>query len=196
MKDQLLNSIHKTFENSLGLVVNICESEIEKLFLLKIVDYAIKRPDRYSIGFILWETDTETVDGKDVITSPVNYQMPDDFGYLCGLRISNLFEQTYFEIFPQKKEEFGDPYEILRTIKYRLDFGVYKYSKHNSESPSKKYCIECDGFDYHNTKDQIKRDNERVRNLLMLKSFTTIRYLGTEIHNWTEDDVGLFINSL
>jgi hypothetical protein len=196
MKHQLTKSINKSFERSIQLITDICESEIEKIFLLKIIDHILKRPDRYSLSFILVETDTKTINGIEVTTSKANFQMPDDFGYLCGVRMNNFISQTFVEIFPQKQVEFENPDNILHTINYRLDFGVYKYNNIDPKTIIKKYCIECDGFEFHNTKEQLKKDNERMRNLLLRHNYTTLRYLGTEIHNWDDSGVGTFIWNL
>ncbi len=196
MKEQLTNSIQQSFEKSIQLVLDICESEIEKIFILKILDYILKRPDGYSLGFVFKEPETEIINGEEVITSEVNFTMPDYFGYLCGFRINDLVKDIFFEIFPQKKESFFDSGEILKEVSYRLDFAIFKYSNFDSKEILKKYCIECDGFDFHNTKDQIKNDNNRIRNLLLRNGYTTIRYLGTEIYNWKESEIGLFIWNL
>ena len=195
MKYQLTKSISKSFEKSIQLIIDICESEIEKIFLLKIINNILKRPDRYSLSFILVESETKIVNGIEVV-SKVNFQMPDSFGYLCGVRINNFISKTFVEIFPQKIVEFENPDNILHIMSYRLDFGIYKYNSIDPKTIIKKYCIECDGFEFHNTKEQIKKDNERVRNLLLQHSYTTLRYLGTEIHNWDENEVGRFIWNL
>lgn len=196
MKTQLTNSIQQTFEKSLQLVTNICESEIEKIFLLKVFDYILKRPDRYSFSFILKEIDTEEINGVEAIFAKANFQMPDNFGYLCGIQINNLIKSTFVEIFPQQNIEFPNPDNCLQNIKYRLDFGIYKYLISNPKEVVKKYCVECDGFEFHNTKGQIKKDNERARNLLFVHEYTTLRYLGTEIFNWDEREIGEFIWNL
>jgi len=44
----------------------------------------------------------------------------------------------------------------------------------------KKYCVECDGFDFHNTKDQIKKDNERASNLLFVPRGQIFRIVSTQ----------------
>ena len=196
MKDQLIKSIQQSFEKSIQLIISICESEIEKIFILKLINYVLKRPDRYNLGFLLLETETKIVGGKEVTTSEVNFQMPDGFGYLCGLRINNLISQTFIDIFPQHKETFIKGGKMLQTINYRLDFAVFKYSILNPKQILKKYCIECDGYDFHSSKDQIKSDNNRIRDLLLRHDYTTMRYLGTEIYNWEESEIGLFIWNL
>jgi hypothetical protein len=195
MINQLQKSIQLSFEKSIKLIVEICESEIEKIFLLKIIDYVINRPDRYSIGFILKGSDTNMINGLEVVTSPANYQMPDDFGYLCGLRIIYLQDNKTIEIFPQLKVKFENPSNFSQPINYRIDFAIYKLEG-DSNTITRKYCVECDGFDFHNTKDQIKKDNERMRNLMLLNEISTIRYLGTEIYNWKDDNIGLFLFNL
>lgn len=196
MVNQLTNSIEKTFAKSIQLLKEICESEIEKIFLLKIIDHILKRPDRYRFGFIFEDTDTEIINGVEVITSKTNYQLPDGFGCLSGLKIDILIQKTQLEIFPQKKIEFYNPDNVLQTIKYRLDFGIYKYSVDKPNENIKNYCIECDGFDFHNTKNQLLKDNHRARNLLLKNGFTTIRYLGTEVYNLADSDVGRLLFNL
>ncbi len=193
---RLLESIKKRFQDNIQLIVDICESEIERIFLLKIVDYTLKRPDCLSISFVLKETLTNTINGRDVIVSDVNYFTPSWFGFLCGFRITNSITNTYIEIFPQEKIEYPKHDNILETVKYRLDFGIYKYSEGDSKTILKKYCVECDGFEYHNTKEQIKKDNQRMRNILLIQDYTTLRYLGTEIINLDENSIGLFLWNL
>ncbi len=94
---------------------------------------------------------------------------------------------------PELIVHFTPEYSI---IKYRLDFGIDKYTNEVPAKISKKYGIECDGYEYHSTKDQLIKDNKRSRNLLLLNGITTTRYLGTEIFNFTENDIGEFLWNL
>lgn len=190
MKKKLEKSIYNSFEKYIKLLLEICESEIEKIFLLKIIDYILKWPDTFNLSFIIKESLTETIGGKNIITSKVNLQMPGDFGHLCGIKIT-YFNDIIIEIFPQHAIEIEIGY--YEKFKYRLDFGIFKYDKTNLEKPIKKYCVECDGYEYHSTKENIKKDNKRARNILLSQDFATLRFLGTEIYNWDENDIGYFI---
>jgi len=57
---------------------------------------------------------------------------------------------------------------------------ICKYLISNSKEMIKKYCVECDGFDFHNTKDQIKKDNERASNLLFVPRGQIFRIVSTQ----------------
>ena len=192
----LIDSIRNRFHQNLQLVVDICESEIERIFLLKVVDYILKRPDAFSIGFILKETLTDRINGRDCIVSDMNFTTPSWFGYLCGVRINNLITNTYIEIFPQEKVEYRNHENFHETVKYSLDFGMYKYKQGDCTNILKKYCVECDGYDFHNTREQISRDNRRMRNILLIQEYTTLRYLGTEIVNLDDNSIGMLLWNL
>lgn len=45
----------------------------------------------------------------------------------------------------------------------------------------RRIAIECDGYEYHHTRDQIARDRKRER-ILQAKGWTVIRFSGSEIH--------------
>ena len=74
-------------------------------------------------------------------------------------------------------------FEVLtkQKRKYRLDFGLIKSSVENDKIIElEKICIECDGHDYHSTKEQILRDNTRARELT-LEGWKIYRFSGSEI---------------
>ena len=117
MVNQLTESIEQSFAKSVKLLVSLCESEIEKIFLLKVLDYVLKRPKEFSVGFIFIDTDTETIDGVEYIDIK-NSQLQGLLGFLGGLRINNLIKKTYLEIYPQKEIEYCSPDNIFQIIDY------------------------------------------------------------------------------
>lgn len=68
--------------------------------------------------------------------------------------------------------------------KYRLDFYiVVAYMNKKGKIIKNAYLdIECDGKDYHSTKEQIKYDNKRSRDLIE-EGFEIIRFSGSEIND-------------
>ena len=57
--------------------------------------------------------------------------------------------------------------------KYRVDFELI--------NPYKKIVVECDGYDFHQkTKEQVKKDNQRERDLKKL-GYEVVRFSGSEI---------------
>lgn len=86
--------------------------------------------------------------------------------------LTNVYK---IEIIPQ--------YEVVSKLnkKFRLDFGVVKSTlRDNKIVTLEKSCIECDGHDYHSTKEQITRDNARARELT-LEGWKIYRFSGSEI---------------
>jgi hypothetical protein len=197
LQDKLNKSINNTFQKSISIICKICESEIEKIFLLKIIDYVLKRHHSYSLSFIYTgEDELELLNGIETTSERVNYIYDGGFGRLNGIRIHNINNTFYIDIIPQKEIEFHGWNSINDKIKYRLDFGVYKYSTNNSDEVLKKYCIECDGYDFHSSKVQIKKDNTRMLDLLLRDDYNTIRYLGTTIFNMDENEIGKLLFKL
>lgn len=78
---------------------------------------------------------------------------------------------------------FYPQYEVqLKEKNYRLDFAflIYESIEHKS-TLVKKIGVECDGYDYHSSPSQFKRDRERGR-LLQNNDWTIIRYSGSDIN--------------
>lgn len=75
-------------------------------------------------------------------------------------------------------------FEIQKEVcvngaKYRADFylEVAYYSR-----ALVKFVIECDGFDYHSSREQMKRDYERTR-VIQSAGYEVIKFTGREIYN-------------
>lgn len=78
--------------------------------------------------------------------------------------------EDYFLI-PQKEVEVDNKL-------YRVDFMLINYLNDKET----KIVIECDGYEYHSSKEQIIKDNQRQRDLENA-GYIVIRFLGTEIFN-------------
>lgn len=191
MVDQILNSISKTINANLQLLKELCESEIEKIFLLKVLDYCVKRCDQYEISFIVKETEIK----NNEIVSQVNYQGNGNFGFLCGVKIKHIDFNRCIKLYPQYILYINNPDNALFQLSYRLDFALIVETQ-KSGGLQKIYCIECDGHDYHNTKDQISKDNKRSQNLILLNNFTVLRYSGTQIYNMKDSEIGQLLSNV
>lgn len=85
------------------------------------------------------------------------------------------------------------PQVDFEDLPYRVDFVV------GDDTKERKYpmqiVIECDGHDYHSSKEQIKKDNERQREIENL-GYTFIRFSGSEIYNDVEKCVDEVFNKI
>lgn len=90
----------------------------------------------------------------------------------------NVFEYVRQKDFKNKGEYYLVPQREIEidSKTYRVDFELVNYLN------DKKILIECDGYDFHSEKKQMKKDYERQRNLENA-GYTVIRFLGTEIFN-------------
>lgn len=99
--------------------------------------------------------------------------------------LTNVYK---IEIIPQ--------YEVKTKLnkKFRLDFGLVKSMlRENKIIELEKICIECDGHEYHSTKEQITRDNARARELT-LEGWKIFRFSGSEIQ--IKRNVTIFLTEL
>jgi len=78
-----------------------------------------------------------------------------------------------------------------RVGAYRIDFAMEMVLK-RSVRVGPALAIECDGFEYHSSKEQMRRDKQRDR-WLMANGYRVVRFAGTEI--WS-DPVGCFREAL
>lgn len=73
-------------------------------------------------------------------------------------------------------------YPQFEIREYRIDFAFVLKKFHDNEwHKISKYAIECDGFDYHHTKEQIANDNRRLRDLTT-EGFTVVKFSGSDIY--------------
>ena len=194
MTATFIASILDSQNKQLNALLNLCESEIEKWFLVKVLNYISIRPYEYSYSFLCEPTETELVNGKEYLKTERGYYSDANWGVnITGLKIDNKIKGTFYHVFPQK-EIFIDKY--FSGKKYRLYFSIEKYSMKNTDQVLKFYCIECDGHEFHSTKEQISSDNSRLRQMLLLQNFITLRYSGSELFKWDKEEIGLFLFNL
>ena len=82
--------------------------------------------------------------------------------------------------------ETQQEFKINDKTKYRADFVITMYDAvFGDEGPitdwETQLIVECDGWEYHSTKEQISSDNERDRVILAECGIPTIRFVGREI---------------
>ena len=115
-----------------------------------------------------------TIDGITTISNWTNSDIKYEINkekkhYNETLRIATTI--ATLEVFPQFKID-----------NYRIDFAfILKKYYNNDWHVIAKYSVECDGFDFHHTKEQINNDNNRLRHLIT-KGFTTIKFSGADIY--------------
>ena len=78
----------------------------------------------------------------------------------------------------------------FRGKKYVVDFEIMAVD-YNTET-NWSFVIECDGFEYHSSKEQMSKDYERER-ALQEKGYTVIRFTGSEINENPEKCVNTTI---
>lgn len=196
MTNEVLKRTAEQFKKNIETVLDLCESEIEKIFISKIIEYVVNRPMDFAIGFIIDYPDTDEIDGKLYYKEEINYYSKGSGvcpARLYGIKIFDFILNNYIDIFPQRIRESCAFSGELGSKQYRLDFGIYKYKFSEPNIIVKKFCVECDGFEFHNSKEAIKNDNTRMKSLLLLDGYITIRYLGTEIYHMNDGDIGYLL---
>jgi very-short-patch-repair endonuclease len=188
-------------ENNINALLSICESEIERLFLINIIYYVFSWESTISSSFCLefyllspWKKVKENrfvideasedyqilkkLEQKGVIIrheyDPQNYYHVIGFSF----KESTLWNgsEIYLKILPQYE------YRCKSNDKeYRLDFAIFSYKMENKKKMQEyKICIECDGHDNHKSREQRTYDGIRSR-ALQLDDWKVIRYTGSEI---------------
>jgi hypothetical protein len=201
----MLNRYYTELEKEIKKTINLCDnnSPIEKQFLLKIIDFVLRKSisgdfysfrQNYKLTSILEVVNKygETYDFED--ESEESYDR-----YFIRIFYSGYNEnefKRYIDIKPQFKVFYID--KRLNVEKYFiLDFGVFLYKKGWEKDILRKFCIECDGYEFHSKKDHIIKDNKRSRKLLEKENdFTTIRFLGREINDMSDEVISDLLDVL
>lgn len=76
--------------------------------------------------------------------------------------------------------------DITNTKKYRVDFllcmtGMVFVHGIPFTDWETELAVECDGWEFHSTKEQIENDNNRDAEILAVRDIPTIRFLGKDI---------------
>ena len=185
--------VKKEAEYQLSLLFKSCGSPIEKKFIGFFYSYFIKE-GHFIKPVFLSSKGTTTIGNKN--GTPICtefYQVENGEGLQIeftaeDVRNAVVCNEWYRIGFLYWGFEFyssGLKYHVIpqypvfdnTTIKF-LDFGIFVYNSNGVEVG--RFDIECDGHDWHSSKEQIKADNIRSR-FLSKSSFHTIRYSGSEI---------------
>lgn len=164
----ILGNITQEVEKRFNALIDICESPIEEYFLITLCEYFYSQ-SLMSLRFnflVRWINDPFSPMTKNV--EPFNYQERgiNVFGFIYGIQIG--IGELEYKIIPQYPHN-----------NHRLDFAIF------IERPGQtiKFCIECDGHEFHKTKHQNLKDSERSR-VLAKDGWTTLRYTGSELFKW------------
>lgn len=97
---------------------------------------------------------------------------------IYGLYFDDIYRGLTFKCIPQ--------YEIQTPeVNYIVDFafvGSINYDKLKSKKMSFHFFIECDGHEFHSSKEQRGYDNQRTRVLKSL-NWEELRYSGSELNS-------------
>ncbi|MGB4843025.1 MAG: hypothetical protein WBP16_01030, partial [Ferruginibacter sp.] len=183
-ESEKISTLKKTIFNyidfSLDWILKVCESEIEKQFLLIIFDNLIRdkfifQPETSFGGKKHGYKDWRIID-FDFVYDIVEYIFNEpnfkteylNHGYKIvgadlirpkGIKFKdeNIYFNdiyTYYELIPQ--------HNVSYKKNYRLDFAIIaSHYENNQLKKTTKVAIECDGFEFHYTKEQQKKDNLR-----------------------------------
>lgn len=181
MTDFLLQSkkaeIFNRFEKRLEALFQKCESPIEKLFLAYFYDYSDQI--HYSKVEFITEEIIPVNEGTDeaYFSECFDFQECGVFFKIIGLQLidtdisegTNTSTVTKTSIYPQYSVKYNEAH-------YRFDFAVVIERK----DKYKQINVECDGHEWHSTKERITKDNQRMRHLSSL-GWQTFRYSGSEL---------------
>lgn len=73
---------------------------------------------------------------------------------------------------------------------------AYFLKDYKTDKLIKKFCIECDGYEYHSSQEKISNDNSRDMLLITEGDFHTIRYLGTQINRMNTGEIDTLLDAL
>jgi hypothetical protein len=191
----MLSGYYSQLEKNIQETIDLCDknSPIEKQFLIKIIDFVLRNSNNnqsiFTQNYILI-FDNEFVNNDGEVVDLISYEgncNPQNFIRIeyCG------FQELKFNRFIEIKPQFKVYTKSDNKKYFLLDFGVFLYKKGGNQFEKeliKKFCIECDGYEFHSEKEHIIKDNIRNRKILE-QDIHTIRYLGREINNLTDDDI-------
>jgi very-short-patch-repair endonuclease len=199
-----ISKIHDITSKYINKYLDLCETEIEKIFLVNLFQYFFE--EKFSLKTNHYEyADSEFIPFDDFYPY---FEYEDDYSFanhLAGVVMTekseivrhkltlkntkhqseedDIFVSERKEIKALKKYTFIPQYTLMVEEKnYRLDFALlYEKTLNNELIKEVKIAIECDGHDFHSTKEQIRKDSLRTRKL-MSHGWKVIRYTGSEIY--------------
>lgn len=200
----MLGLYYSKLKNEIEKVVELCDSPIEKQLLLKIIEFVLIKSIstlnhiQHGQNFKLYVMD-EWVDKNGVIwdlDKPLEEIIVKHFIRIYYSGYSEKGFDRFIDIKPQHKIFYSENKKSINERYYILDFGVF-LKESRTEKLIRKFCIECDGYEFHSEKEHIIKDNKRSRKLLDKDSdFTTIRYLGREINQISDEGISELLTIL
>lgn len=214
--DVIKNSIIDSYRYKIDDLLSFCESEIEKIMLLRFYEYFdsyIVKPHNLEYGpygvNLLEVQEHKKFSDITLITSNISEdeiaaesskilaervkkyhykKIGSDYEKIIGfkaeeqlpdLRFEGKFDKDIyrtFAVYPQYNVDLG-------VENFRLDIAVFLYCKKGSKIiETKQIAIECDGYDFHSSKEQKKNDDIRTRKLKRNGWREVLRYSGTELY--------------
>ncbi|NOT91812.1 hypothetical protein [Ferruginibacter sp.] len=198
---QFYNIAKEKAEYWLSLLFESCGSPIEKKFIGHFYSFFLKEghPIQHNLLYPkgMWTINDKT--GKSI--NVAYYSIENEHGFALEFDGHDLKNAQIFDEYIREELMYwgftmhssGIKYHIIpqypvfdnSIIKF-LDFGVFAYDLKNNEIG--RFDIECDGHEWHSTKEQLKADNIRSR-FLSKNSFHPIRYSGSEIYAMNDETV-------
>jgi hypothetical protein len=224
LKKNIIYNESNSFEFKLNDVLSFCESEIESLFLLELINYFEKfEKTKYNTGmysdidFIISEIDPfepniNILRQQELINRINRFQFQKEgFFYYkyIGFRVNkNSTELVNVDDLANESNFFYFQFEVMPQFevetengKKRIDVAIIANKcdpYNNSIIETKKIALECDGFDYHSKPEQYRKDKERERHLKSIGWTDVLRYSGSEIYRIDNnfDKTGLIIEEI
>ncbi|MFN4082853.1 MAG: hypothetical protein ACK4K9_04415 [Bacteroidia bacterium] len=177
--DSIKKKILKSYEEIIDDLLAICQSPIEKLFFINLIYYFLKQtksPIDMAFFKPIYDINEEKLSiecyGIEIYGTEVYKFLNNNLDKCEKL-------QLFMSVYPQYKIN-------IQGNNYYLDFGIFVRDVYETMPPL-KIAIECDGHEYHSTKESIKRDNIRMRNITS-KGWSFIRFSGSEINNFNNKE--------
>jgi len=200
-----ISKIHDITNNYIKEYLKLCETEIEKIFLVNLFQYFFE--EKFSLETYHYEYLEPDFIAFDDFHPYFEYENEHTYHcHLAGIVMTERKDKSVLtlkldketnQIVPTnlpnesewtkeitlKKYTFIPQYKLMvDENNYRLDFALI-YEKFINDELIKevKIAIECDGHDFHSSKEQIRKDSIRSRKL-MSNGWRVIRYSGSEIY--------------
>ena len=180
----------------LSLLFSSCCSPIEKKFIGHFYSFFLK--NNQNIRPILIHGDMNILTANNRVL----YSIDNDYGLTLTFdsteipkpEILDKDEQLILMYWGFQIYSSGLKYQVIPQypvfdegiIKF-LDFGVLVYDG-VTNSQVGRFGIECDGHEWHSTREQLRADNIRSR-FLTKNSFHLLRYSGSEIYKMNDDTI-------
>ena len=200
----MFSRYYTKLKDKIEKVIELCESPIEEQLLLKITEFVlINSLEDHSQIIQNYKLciDSDFVDKNGEswdLERPIE-EFSDKFFiriFNNGYKNTSKVYDRYIDIKPQHKIFYFEDNNSINKKYYILDFGVFLYETKTNKLV-RTFCIECDGYEFHSTKEHIIKDNSRSRKLLEKENdYTTLRYLGREIKEINDDGILELLNVL